>query len=141
MELCGDCGKAVAVGIGRSHYCSQCATERRRKQALGLCQAPGCNNSARAHASFYCSNVCANRIARRKAIRGEAAEHRHARELHERATRTAMRTCLGKCGKPFLSEGPWNRICPVCSGHRNPPGKRHPARHAHTSHPGAMKHD
>jgi len=25
-----------------------------------------------------------------------------------------MRVCLS-CDRPFLSEGPWNRICPRCS--------------------------
>ncbi|MFP4057678.1 MAG: hypothetical protein ACLF0G_12500 [Candidatus Brocadiia bacterium] len=28
--------------------------------------------------------------------------------------KVAMRTCLA-CDRPFLSEGPWNRICPRCS--------------------------
>ena len=26
-----------------------------------------------------------------------------------------LRTCL-VCDKKFLSEGPWNRICPTCNG-------------------------
>lgn len=35
----------------------------------------------------------------------------------------ASRICLA-CDKRFLSDGPWNRICPRCSGKATPPPLR-----------------
>jgi len=39
---------------------------------------------------------------------------RHNTAAERRGPTVAMRTCLG-CNRPFLSEGPWNRLCPPCS--------------------------
>jgi len=32
-----------------------------------------------------------------------------------KSTRRQKRLCLGGCSKQFLSSGPGNRICPICS--------------------------
>lgn len=40
-------------------------------------------------------------------------------------TRIAVRKCLGGCGQEFLSEGPWKRICPMCTKARSERASEH----------------
>lgn len=40
---------------------------------------------------------------------------------------SASRPCLGGCGKPFMSDGPWQRICPKCSARNEHEGVQPPA--------------
>ncbi len=74
-----------------------------------ICQLPGCEESVPEGRRKYCSNNCAkegNRIKTR-----ETKEKK--RVLEALGAEVGQRTCLS-CDKPFLSEGPWNRICPRC---------------------------
>jgi len=56
--------------------------------------------------------------ARRKAAQKRAADHQRA--VQAGGPGVGMRKCLG-CDHDFLSEGPWNRICPKCSQRHGDP--------------------
>jgi hypothetical protein len=57
---------------------------------------------------------------------GHAAHHHH---VHP-GPYVAQRRCIGGCERMFLSEGPWNRICPHCDD-RNRMAATHRERPAH----------
>jgi len=59
----------------------------------------------------FCSAECARHVSHMARVGEDFGP-----SLRKRSTRIGMRTCLD-CGKKFLSEGPWNRICPAC-GHK-----------------------
>ncbi len=76
------------------------------------CQRPGCNNPIPPGRRKYCSDRCARIVNRDSA---EARARRRAAAILAKGGREVRkRLCLG-CGRYFLSEGPWNRICPRCS--------------------------
>jgi len=73
----------------------------------------------------YCSRGCARRLAPRP-----YGEQRR-RALAAASPQAADRICLS-CDLPFLSEGPWNRMCPRCQPRRasvREPLRVHFARH------------
>ena len=78
-----------------------------------ICQRPGCGRDVPATRRRYCSEECA-----REGNKRSASER--LRRRYDRMDRAIvglyarMRVCLA-CDKPFLSEGPWNRICRRCS--------------------------
>ena len=90
------------------------------------CAAPDCDNEIPPRAAGvrgrgrtkWCCDEC-----RQRTLRG-TGKRRHSNGARSNACgaslrrnlkgrHAATRTCLG-CGKPFLSEGPWNRICKRC---------------------------
>ena len=79
------------------------------------CQHRGCTKSVPHARRKYCSDTCRRQAttARRLSMRKLMAEATSAR----RGSVVKHRTCL-RCGKKFLSQGPWNRFCETCS-HRN----------------------
>ena len=77
-----------------------------------ICKRPGCNNEIPLGRRKYCSSECSKVMNRRTAaLRAEEAYRQSIRFRH---AKMGVRSCLS-CGKMFLSEGPWNRICPNCS--------------------------
>jgi len=80
-----------------------------------ICQRQSCTNEVPPGRRKYCSTECGKIVNRRSPIDEDLA--RYSAILRKRSTKIALRMCL-VCGKKFLSEGPWNRICPVC-GNRN----------------------
>ena len=66
----------------------------------------------------YCSDACRAVGTRRQPCRArKAAKARHERRVREetRPSTAKRRPCLGHCGGTFMSEGPWNRVCPKCA--------------------------
>lgn len=51
--------------------------------------------------------------------------YRKARARKAKGPHAAQRTCIGGCNKMFLSEGPWNRICPKCAARNEEVNARH----------------
>ena len=82
-----------------------------------ICQREGCENNVPDGRARYCSPECAheaNKARSRKRAKQLATERLRTMSPHRK-----MRTCLGPgCYRRFMSEGPWNRICPQCSGRR-----------------------
>ncbi len=77
-----------------------------------LCQRPRCGAPVPEGRRKYCSDRCA-RIVNRDSSAARA--RRRATAIEARGgPNVAPRICLS-CRHPFLSEGPWNRICPHCS--------------------------
>lgn len=77
-----------------------------------LCQRPRCGAPVPEGRRKYCSDRCARLVNRDSA---SARARRRAACIEARGgPHVASRICLA-CGQPFLSEGPWNRICPHCS--------------------------
>ena len=77
-----------------------------------ICQRTGCGKPIPSGRRKYCSDRCA-RIVNRDSAAARARRRTAAiRAKGGPAVRT--RTCLA-CSQAFLSEGPWNRICPRCS--------------------------
>ncbi|NQT20078.1 MAG: hypothetical protein HQ592_10270 [Planctomycetes bacterium] len=76
------------------------------------CKRPGCKSEIPVGRRKYCSSEC-SKIMNRKtaALRADEA---YRNSIKFRHTKMGVRRCLS-CGKDFLSEGPWNRICPHCS--------------------------
>ena len=62
------------------------------------CGKPLPSRSSAGRSARFCSPRCRKEAGRSGRTRPSAA---------------ARRTCL-KCGEPFLSEGPWNRLCRRC---------------------------
>jgi len=77
-----------------------------------LCQRPGCGALVPEGRRKYCSDRCARIVNRDSAA--ARARRRTAAIQARGGPHVARRYCLA-CNKPFLSEGPWNRICPHCS--------------------------
>jgi len=76
------------------------------------CDRPGCNSEVPSGRRKYCSTECSRAVNRMYAAMRARERYMLAAQL--RNTRVKVRCCLA-CGDEFLSEGPWNRICPVCS--------------------------
>jgi len=77
-----------------------------------ICQRPGCDKEIPAGRRKYCCSECSKIMNRRTAA--VRAEEAYKKSIKFRHTKMAVRRCLS-CNKKFLSEGPWNRICPHCS--------------------------
>ena len=77
-----------------------------------LCQRPRCGAPVPEGRRKYCSDRCA-RIVNRDSSAARARRRTAAIEA-KGGPQVAARVCLS-CSHPFLSEGPWNRICPHCS--------------------------
>jgi len=77
-----------------------------------ICQRPGCGRPVPGSRRKYCSDKCA-RIVNRDSASARARRRAAAIEA-KGGDHVATRLCLA-CGRRFLSEGPWNRICPHCS--------------------------
>jgi len=77
-----------------------------------ICQREGCSRVVPPGRRKYCSVECSKIVNRRSAA--ERSRLRAQAYRRERMVKYAPRTCLA-CGSAFLSEGPWNRICPSCS--------------------------
>jgi len=77
-----------------------------------ICKRPGCNNEIPLGRRKYCSSECSKAMNRKTAaVRAEEAYRESIRFRH---AKMGIRACLS-CGKRFLSEGPWNRICTHCT--------------------------
>lgn len=79
-----------------------------------ICQREGCRRPVPPGRRKYCCEECSKIVNRRSAA--ERSRVRAQAYRRERTVKYAPRTCLS-CGQPFLSEGPWNRICTTCSEH------------------------
>jgi len=79
-----------------------------------ICQREGCSRPVPPGRRKYCSEDCSKIVNRRSAA--ERSRLRAQAYRRERMVKFAPRTCLA-CNKPFMSEGPWNRICPACGEH------------------------
>lgn len=77
-----------------------------------ICQRPGCGRPIPDGRRKYCSDRCARVVNRDSAA--ARARRRQAAIAAKGGPHVGMRICLS-CDAPFLSEGPWNRICPRCS--------------------------
>lgn len=77
-----------------------------------ICQRPGCGKPVPEGRRKYCSDRCARIVNRDSAA--ARARRRYAALAARGGKHVGMRNCLA-CNQPFLSEGPWNRICPRCS--------------------------
>jgi len=77
-----------------------------------ICQRPGCNNPIPPGRRKYCSSECSKIMNRQTAA--QRADEAYRKSIKFRRAKVSIRTCLS-CSKRFLSEGPWNRICPHCS--------------------------
>ncbi len=77
-----------------------------------LCQRPRCGAPVPEGRRKYCSDRCA-RIVNRDSAAARARRRSAAIEA-KGGPHVAVRLCLS-CDRPFMSEGPWNRICPNCS--------------------------
>jgi hypothetical protein len=76
------------------------------------CQRPGCGKPVPEGRRKYCSDRC-GRIVNRDSASARARRREQAL-LEKGGEEVATRLCLS-CNQEFLSEGPWNRICPRCS--------------------------
>ena len=79
------------------------------------CQRIGCGNPIPEGRRKYCSDRCARVVNRDSAA--ARSRRRTAALAAKGGPHVAARLCLS-CDRSFLSEGPWNRICPRC-GERN----------------------
>jgi len=77
-----------------------------------LCQRNRCGAPVPDGRRKYCSDRCA-RIVNRDSAAARARRRAAAIEA-KGGPHVAMRLCLS-CSRLFLSEGPWNRICPNCA--------------------------
>jgi len=77
-----------------------------------ICQRDGCHNEVPPGRRKYCGEKCAAIVNKQSAaIRSQ----RYYRTTFTSLKKTyTPRICLS-CNRKFRSEGPWNRICPVCS--------------------------
>ena len=80
-----------------------------------ICQREGCNRVVPPGRRKYCCVECSKIVNRHSAA--ERSRMRAQAYRRERMVKYAPRPCLS-CRSPFMSEGPWNRICPSC-GERN----------------------
>jgi hypothetical protein len=80
-----------------------------------ICQRDGCSRPVPPGRRKYCSVECSKIVNRRSAA--ERSRLRAQAYRRERMVKYAPRNCLS-CSSSFMSEGPWNRICPSC-GDRN----------------------
>jgi len=76
------------------------------------CQRPGCGKPIPEGRRKYCSDRCARIVNRDSAA--ARARRRTAAIAAKGGPHVGPRICLS-CDRVFLSEGPWNRICPRCS--------------------------
>jgi len=77
-----------------------------------MCQRPRCGRPVPLGRRKYCSDRCA-RVVNRDSAAARARRRTAAIEA-KGGPEVATRICLS-CDRAFLSEGPWNRICPHCS--------------------------
>ena len=77
-----------------------------------VCQRPGCGKPIPDGRRKYCSDRCARIVNRDSAT--ARARRRAAAIRAKGGPEVGRRICLA-CNRTFLSEGPWNRICPRCS--------------------------
>ena len=80
-----------------------------------ICQRSSCGKPVPDGRRKYCCDRC-GRIVNRDSSTARARRRTAAIEARG-GPQVAARICLS-CDRPFLSEGPWNRICPRC-GERN----------------------
>ncbi len=76
------------------------------------CQRPGCGRPVPEGRRKYCCDRCGRVVNRDSAT--ARARRREAAIVAKGGNQVGARICLS-CDSPFLSEGPWNRICPQCS--------------------------
>lgn len=81
-----------------------------------VCQREGCSRVVPPGRRKYCSVECSKIVNRRSAA--ERSRLRTQIYRREQMAKYALRTCLS-CGRTFLSEGPWNRICSSCCERNN----------------------
>jgi len=77
-----------------------------------ICQRAHCGKPIPEGRRKYCCDRCARIVNRDSAI--ARARRRTAAIEAKGGPGVAQRTCLS-CSRLFLSEGPWNRICPHCA--------------------------
>jgi hypothetical protein len=75
-----------------------------------VCERPGCNRPLPEGRRKYCSDAC-GRTASRIKCAAENGFLRHTTAVEHLELKE--RVCLS-CRSSFLSDGPWNRICPRC---------------------------
>ena len=80
-----------------------------RAVAAKICEGPGCTNIVPKGRWKFCCTLCG-----KNANRNKHKDVDYGPILRKRSTKMGLRTCLG-CNEKFLSEGPWNRMCPACS--------------------------
>ncbi|NQT51313.1 hypothetical protein HQ576_04650 [bacterium] len=76
------------------------------------CQRPGCGRPIPDGRRKYCCDRCGRVVNRDTAV--ARARRREAALASAGGHQVGTRVCLS-CNRRFLSEGPWNRICPHCS--------------------------
>lgn len=77
-----------------------------------ICQRTGCGEPIPESRRKYCCDRCARIVNRDSAV--ARARRRQAAIAAKGGDKVATRVCLS-CSRSFLSEGPWNRICPRCA--------------------------
>lgn len=72
-----------------------------------------CHETRQHHARGLC-RLCYDKQRRKETRPKYSKQHKSLkREMRENKNTRARRECL-RCGKMFMSAGPWNRICPNC---------------------------
>ena len=75
-----------------------------------ICQRPGCNREIPQGRRKYCCSTCSRAVNRQRVL---VTAHALRVTTENDNFELKLRSCLS-CGAEFLSDGPWNRICPRC---------------------------
>ncbi len=110
---CVTCGKLLPKG--RSKYCGDgCAGKLRKRETCLVCGAPLPRGRG-----TYCSEQCYHKAQQEQERKRKEREAQDEPQVDD-TLKPAFRLCLGGCEEPFLSEGPWHRICPRCRERQDP---------------------
>ncbi len=113
----GDYEVRRAVTEVRNRLAKYFGSEEEAEEASGelekICARDGCIKPVPKGKKKYCSSECAKYMNRRWAA-ARSRERYLAAAASVRRAKTGLRACLS-CARSFLSEGPWNRICPQCA--------------------------
>ena len=85
---------------------------RKPNEHRKVCKLEECDNYVREPQVDYCSTKCRKRDDKKPY--SSPAGYRNRNLNPDKNPKVKMRECLS-CDISFLSEGPWNRICPRCS--------------------------
>jgi len=79
-----------------------------------ICQNPECDKPIPPGRRKYCSDKCGDLVNKTDYNERHKRPSAGYRKRHLTGKDAGARICLS-CERTFLSEGPWNRICPRCS--------------------------
>jgi len=79
-----------------------------------LCKREKCQNYVPLGRKKYCCEECSREANKKVAIKRAEEERKAGIEYRLIKLNIKPRTCL-KCNKIFMSNGPYNRICPDCN--------------------------